>query len=177
MAHSGQKNVELQDRRRKVWYMRLRGMSLKEIAAAIRAEAGGTYSIATAGKDIEAVRQEWRAEQSASVDEWVNEQLAELELLREQAMAEWERSKLQTKSLKEESSAKDGEKTTITIEERLGDPRYLSVVQDCIEKRAKLLGLYKPEKRELLGPNGKPLVSLESLRAIQAAIAGDETES
>ena len=39
-----------------------------------------------------------------------------------------------------------------------GDPRFLKIALECVERRCKLLGLDAPEKHQHTGADGRPLV-------------------
>lgn len=145
--------IALQDRRRKVASMRCRGMSLQQIRESLAAE-GIKIDLAQISRDMKTNVEEWKREREASTDEWIARELSRLDVIEEQAWAEWERSKLNAESTKHESgSGPMGpvDKTVESSDGQCGDPRYLSIIQDCIEKRAKLLGLYKAEKHDLSG--------------------------
>jgi hypothetical protein len=51
-------------------------------------------------------------------------------------------------------------KARIETEELNGDPRYLAVILDCQQRRARLLGLDAPAKIEGSGPGGGPLIEV-----------------
>ena len=73
-----------------------------------------------------------------------------------EAYEAWEKSKNQkeTKSKKQSDAATSTIKKTevsIKTESNFGDDKYLKLVQWCIDKRCKLLGLDAPQKHELSG--------------------------
>ena len=89
-----------------------------------------------------------------------------------------------------ELSLQDKERSTVTTgpnggtsdmtENQSGNPRYLDIVLNCIEKRCKLLGLDAPTKIAPTDPTGKqayeppPTVSqlIERITALGKEIAG-----
>ena len=76
------------------------------------------------GYDLKQIRQQWRDEALLDYNAAIGRDLAVISEVEREAWAAWEGSK-----------GGDG----------LGDPRYLSAVGSCIERRIKLLGLDGPE--------------------------------
>lgn len=168
-ARRQQRTIEVEHRRHEIARLKLMKMNYREIVAALAA-VGIKASIATVSLDIKAMRQEWREARLAEVGDVIDADLAVLDTLQAEAMREWERSKTRAKSRRRERGNIPGgiyDKDIRTTEDRCGDPRYLQIVNDCMEKRAKLLGLYKPEKHEHAGPGGERLIPIEAIRALQ----------
>lgn len=158
-----------------------KGKSFREIRSeVIRRLNLETYSLKTVHSDIESLLKEWREQRLDDTD-----QAATLFLERNrqhylEAREEWERSRLdrfRTDTKKKgipingipDSGDQGGGpagskiKTILKEEKRIqelgeGDPRYMELMLKCEEQRAKLLGLYAPERRVLTGENGSPLV-------------------
>jgi len=119
-------------------------------------------------KDLLVIRREWQARKRETIDVYLNEILDVLDITHREAYAEWIRSKLdhtrkQQKAVTEPSKGKDNKKSKSTVrneaslmtEGQTGDPRYLQIVLQAIERKCKLLGLDAPTKLE--GPNGEAL--------------------
>lgn len=86
--------------------------------------------------DIADIKKRWRESEIQDFNEAVVEQLRRLDELEQAHWAAWERSFESSKS---------------------GEPAYLSGAIRCGEQRAKILGLYAPERKEVSGPNGAPI--------------------
>lgn len=95
---------------------------------------------------------EWRTQVGAAVDAKLQQELAKLDWLEAEAAAEYERSKRPIKktAVVTEATIIDGKdptpaqlaKTTDTTEGRLGDPRYLDIIDRCVDRRLRIFGLY-----------------------------------
>jgi hypothetical protein len=83
-------------------------------------------------------------------------ELERLDGIYSRALEAWHRGIGEKKKIVEEQSQKDGQKTRTETEDLNGDPRYLQVMLDCQGRRAKLLGLDAPEKKDITS-DGKPL--------------------
>lgn len=153
-----------------------KGKSFREIRSEVIQRLNlETYSLKTVHSDIESLLKEWREQRLDDTD-----QAATLFLERNrqhylEAREEWERSRLDrfrtdtkkkgvpTKGDSGTGSGGDRILTVLREEKRIhelgeGDPRYMELMLKCEEQRAKLLGLYAPERRVLTGENGSPLV-------------------
>lgn len=124
--------------------------------------------------DLVEIRKRWRASALVNYDEAMGKELARLDMVESQAWNAWDASKrtvrkTRTKTMpviQAESAGDDGPFTaqlvqtaefTEMLEESVGDPRYLAVILQCIEKRGNILGLNNPKKQagDLLGENAK----------------------
>lgn len=165
MARSTRVNVTMQDRRRQVAELYLRGKTQTEIAA----QVGMTG--ATISRDLKAIRQEWRASTLLDFDEAKNRELAKIDALEQTYWQAWHRSIGSHTSVKVEHgglASAEGEvgaeslqvvRRTENTEKLNGDPRYLSGVQDCITQRCKILGVYAAVRNEHTGANGGPIAT------------------
>jgi len=102
------------------------------------------------------------------------EELASIENLKREYWQAWERSlDEKTKTRTEQSTAPDrvdkkgnpikakgSAKATVEKEMMLGNPAYLAGIQWCISERAKILGLYAPNKIAPTTPDGKDSVGI-----------------
>ena len=101
--------------------------------------------------DLKVLRKRWLQSSVVNINEAKARELARVDHLECEYWEAWEKSKnpVKTKGRKKV----DGEtiETTVQAETGTGDPRYLSGVQWCINKRCELLGLDAPSKHEI-GP-------------------------
>jgi hypothetical protein len=101
--------------------------------------------------DLKVIQKRWSDQAVHSLSEAKLKELHNIDLIEREAWGEWERSKQdrQLRSAKKIRKAGETEErieTGIDTEGRLGDPRYLQVMNDCGERRVRLLGLDAPIK-------------------------------
>lgn len=111
------------------------------------------------GYDLKVLYSRWQAEQSRKIDEHIARALAEIDHLEREAWAAWDRSCQQSQKtvhVSEDDGKRDLTRETVEVADLYGDPRFLQVIERCIERRCKLLGLDAPEKKDLTS-GGKPL--------------------
>lgn len=120
----------------------LRGKTLREIAA----ELGG-LSHSTVRDDVERVKARWRESALVNVDEAMNRELARLDLVEAEYWKGWDRS---------------------FENDKPGDPSFLGGVLRCLAERARIFGLYAPEKSsvELRRPGLTPEQRTERIRVL-----------
>lgn len=94
----------------------------------------------TISRDMKEILAEWRESAIRDFDEARQIELNRLFKIEAELWAAWEKSKQDATSETEEIS-QAGKRTTKKKEGQTGDPRYLSLVFQCIDKRTKLLGL------------------------------------
>jgi predicted transcriptional regulator len=99
-------------------------------------------------------RAEMRSRREVETKEQVQLMIDELEEVKREAWKEWERSKLDAvevhqKRGRKSSKAPQSQETNQITKGRLGDPRYLTIIQNAIDAQAELLALYPPKQ----GPN------------------------
>ncbi len=87
-------------------------------------------SIRLVYRDLEQVRADWVARSRMLYADWIAEQLARLDNVEQQALESW----LET-----------------------GRHQLLRVAATCIKQRCDLLGLNKPQRVEISGPEGGPI--------------------
>ena len=58
---------------------------------------------------------------------------------------------------------------TMKTEGRIGDPRFLTVLDNCIERRCKILGIEAPKRLDLSSPEGQSIEVKHDLKKL-----GDE---
>lgn len=132
---------------------------MREIARRLKAERDYELSHQQIAKDVAVILKRWRETCVADLDDLRSAELVRIAAMEAEAWGAWERSKAmhENTSTEQTESAKDGRKTRAAIHkvQRDPDPRYLQIVQYCIEKRCKLLGLDAPAKFAATTPDGK----------------------
>lgn len=127
----------------------------------------------TVSKHLKAIRDEWKQQAQEDIGEVIKHDLRKLDAIESEALEQWERSKKDgQKKVAEGVSAapKTGKagkadddgasmpnKVKIETWGQCGDPRYLKIILDCQERRAKLLGMDKPTKVAPTDPDGNEL--------------------
>lgn len=112
----------------------------------------------TISRDIATIERQWHRETMRNYDAYKAKQLRELEEVKHEAWTAWNESRSKFHKIVSKTNggkrgkSKPGEITT-TVEERCGDPRFLSVVLDCIDKQSELAGL-KIQKLAMTDPSG-----------------------
>lgn len=122
----------------------LQSKTYRQIAQAVK--VGSTRTIHT---DVQAVLAFWKAKQYASIDQWVAQELEKIGRVEAEAWEAWARSQADAVSVTEKTGGKEGDTTSETRKGQVGDGRFLDIVLNCVERRAKLLGLNKPDRIEL----------------------------
>lgn len=170
-----------------------RGKSMRQIKAEVMRRLGlDAYSLRTVHNDVHVLLKEWRESRINDIDTAIELELVRIDDIICECWEQWERSKTDyTKTsdkvkgrppLAGKGKSKDGElgesdNKIGTVEREhvetkvvaLGDVSYLSEIRYQLIERRKLLGLYAPEKKEVL--NEYDLSSLtpeqrEALRTI-----------
>jgi predicted transcriptional regulator len=131
-------------RRNEITAMYLRGMKQMEIAEELGISQG------LVSRDLSIVQKEWLKERTADFDLLKQKELAKIDELEREAWAEYKRSKNQRSTTMTEkvqgTLMGDVQKARVTKKESLGDARYLGIVQWCIDRRVKILGMDAPTK-------------------------------
>lgn len=138
--------------------MYLRGYSQMAIAAEL------DISQSTVSRDIKHLFNEWLDAAAVNFDEAKARELARIDNLEVEAWQQYEASKEDfVRTVQERSGANLTEdqkgkvtKVRLTKEQRLGDVKYLNVIEWCINKRVEILALVV-KRHELTGQNGGPL--------------------
>lgn len=150
MPRQGPKRSPLQREADKVTIARmsLQGKSLQEIANFLELDRS------MVGRELKAIRSEWKVSSLRDFDESRGQQLAELKILKSELWQAWQESKAAKEStLKEQinslgSGTDEADKRTKIAtrqQSATGDAAYLSGVLACIKEESKLLGLYPEE--------------------------------
>lgn len=136
------------------------GMTQKEIADALGVDKATVY------RDLQRVDPLWREGQSDFIHAAKLDELARLDRLETAAWVAFEDSKQSLKSTYHGGMGRiaDG-KISVTSNQPVqfgvkeqgqnGDPRYLAVVEKCIERRCAILGLDAPKKIAPTDPSGE----------------------
>lgn len=149
MATPGRKNSKeaVARRRAVVADLYLKGYYQSEIARQTR------VSQQQISADIRHLMKEWQKSALTDYDEAMQQELARINKRETEAWDAWERSKTQFKKRTIKGKA-IGEGDTNLVEkseqteERNGDPRYLTIVENCSKQRCELLGLNKAPIKE-----------------------------
>lgn len=153
------KQKEMANRQAQIAKMYLEGKTQLEISVICKCSVG------TVNRDLQILQKNWVESASADISEMKARELAKLDRLEAQA---WE-SFFQSRKTTEKGSGKrrppqkpsdepkeshsEFKKDIITA----GDPRFLTIVADCIEKRCRIIGIDAPGKIELTGAAGGPI--------------------
>jgi transposase len=132
---SEREEFEITERQQKVARLYIQGKYQSQIADELKVDP------ATVSRDIQAIRENWRASALFDYSTAIGRELALLDAVEKEAWAEYLKSKEATVKDTRESIANVGVKVSVTKTTRTGDPRYLAIVMECSEKRAKLMGL------------------------------------
>ncbi|MBX3422230.1 MAG: hypothetical protein KF752_11805 [Pirellulaceae bacterium] len=95
--------------------------------------------IAAVNRCLNEARKAWLRRSTAKYQQHVATELARLDKVESEAWSAWRQSLRPSRS----KSTTSGEHSSITKRQdsQSGDPRFLAVIQKCVEQRAKLLGL------------------------------------
>lgn len=134
--------------RREIARLRRRGWSVPDIAEKLK------LTEMQVRKDLRRLREEWKKRAAVDVQAERQAMLDQLDDIMREAWAAWERSQEAKETTTEERTGlvetKDGTpaltKRTHRIEGQVGHPRFLEIIERCLERRAKLLGLDAPQK-------------------------------
>lgn len=121
----------------------LKGRLQAEIAADL------VLSLATVKRDLAKVRQGWLDSALRDFDALKAEQLAKIDAVEAEAWTMWARScerRVRTSTQEIEASRYPGCNKRTDDEQGAGEPRYLQIALQCVERRSKLLGLDAPQK-------------------------------
>lgn len=113
--------------------------------------------------DLQEIHKRWREASAHNINEAKQRELTRIDNLERAAWESFERSKetfVSTTNETESKGERDKDNKPIAskgrvskrTEERYGDPRFLMVVKECIDKRCKILGLDAPLKVEDVTP-------------------------
>lgn len=120
--------------------------------------------------DIQEIHRRWRESNLINISEAKQRELDRIDELERTYWTAWEKSCGDRKRTKQETSA-DGKKkedkgrirASVETEQMLGNPAYLAGIDNCVDKRCKILGLYAPQKVAPTDSEGNdlPIVALQ----------------
>lgn len=130
--------------------------------------------------DIKASMIDWKKENSALVDKYVELELRKLDKMERELWDSWERSKngkrkteIEGGSLKD-SSISGGQLKKRTIETGDGDPRYLDLLLKIYERRSKLLGYNAPANQDVVVETREENTEIQyDIKAVPSSILVD----
>lgn len=148
----------------------LRGYSYREIQKALnedlkKRDADYTISLAMVYYDLQQALIEWKRERFDNVDDYITQEIRKLDKMETEAWNAWETSKLGKERKKSRNSKKpnkvDAEVndpsyygyTEEATETSSGNPRFLDLLLNIQQRRAKLLGFDAPIKIDIPGVN------------------------
>lgn len=126
--------------------------------ADIAADLG--VSIATVKRDLAKIRQDWLESSLRDFDALKAEQLAKIDTIEAEAWGMWSRScerQVRTSNQEIEATRYPGRNTRTDDQQGIGEPRYLHIALQCVERRSKLLGLDSPQKIAQTDSHGQGL--------------------
>lgn len=154
--------------RREIARLYLQGMYQADIAERLG------LSQPTVSRDIQVLVAEWKVERVYDINEAKARELAKVDNLELEYWEAWHRSQQNAeKEVKKQRAIparkgvkeKDDKSPVILSQDiqkisegQTGDPRFLSGIQWCIERRCLILGVDAPKKTELTGKDGKDLI-------------------
>lgn len=158
--------LAIKSRRMRVAELCLKGhRTQRAIMAAYKASYGEPIGRGTVSRDLAAVREWWRQSAVEYIGQAIAEEIAKIDKVERSAWDAWERSirnheirkasKLAKPAVDEYGDEFDkvrSKRLTIQTDDEIGDPRYLAIVERCIERRCKLLGLDAPQRQEIVLP-------------------------
>ena len=152
---------QLMERRAQVAELYLQSHSMQAIGRMLGISSRTVY------QDVCWAREQWRTRSADAIAAHTQRELSKLDVVEVEAWKGWERScKLEvTKTAK--SGIRPGDQggafseDIVTKKGQAGDPRFLQIIEGCIESRRKILGLDAPVKStvELTGETLQELVT------------------
>lgn len=141
---------------------RIAELRLKEWTVPMIARELGV-SDATVTRELRSLTEEWREAAKEDIEAIKARELRKLDRIEAEATKAWERSLLDynrkvvsEKGGKPAAGEKAGKDRSATVEtgSQNGDPRFLRIILDCQERRAKILGTDAPTKVAPTDPTG-----------------------
>ena len=156
-AATERRQVEREQHRNLISDLYLRGNSFRAIQQEVKKAFGKALSMSTIHADVTALRNEWKEQRIALLDEATDLELKKLDAIEVEAWEAWQKSKSgerMTRTKKSSTPVTNAKNaTTITqpdetiTEERdsPGDPRFMAIIMKVSDQRSRLLGLYKQQ--------------------------------
>ena len=134
MKNRTNKHFAVEHRRRQIVSLYLQGISQATIAEQL------AISQSTISVDLKAIRKQWRESAIRDFDELRSIELEKLHLLECEAWSAWKRSQKPA-----QSAVVTGEgatqRSTKSMRNQVGDPRFMAIISQCIAQRRGLLAL------------------------------------
>lgn len=144
---------QLEEDRRFISEKFVQSYTLKEITSMLNdrnRDKKYTLTFQQVHYDIKLILQGWYEERTDLIDNYIELEIKKLNKIEQECWEAWEASKVSKSKSKindavidQQGNIRGGRVSERQIEESHGDPRYLDMIQTCIDKRLKLLGLYK----------------------------------
>lgn len=133
----------------------LKGYSYRDIAKRLcekLQEWNADYTIGwtQVHTDMKAMLIEWKRQRLDNIDQYVTQELQKLDRMEVEAWEAWEKSK-QEKETKSMRQTDNGTSKELRKEDMYGNPKYLDLLLNIQQRRAKLLGYDAPVKIDLTG--------------------------
>lgn len=133
--------------RREISRLYLQGMYQTDIAAKLG------LSQSTVSRDIQVLIEEWKIERVYDINEAKARELAKVDNLELEYWEAWHRSQENAEKEIKKAKGAGGKASNQEIQKitegQTGDPRFLSGIQWCIERRCLILGVDAPKKTKL----------------------------
>lgn len=154
-AAAERKQIDKELHRSAISELYLRGNSFRAIQQKIKDTFGRSLSLKTIHDDVTLIRNEWKEQRIALLDEATDLELKKLDAIEVEAWEAWQKSKsgermTRTKksstpvtSAKNATTITQSDETTIEERDSPGDPRFMAIIMKVSDQRARLLGLYK----------------------------------
>jgi hypothetical protein len=142
----------------------VKGYTYRQIADSVNAnirERGLTYTISfqQVHKDVKELLISWKKERFDLIDDYVTSELKKLDRMEQELWAAWEASKDGKRRTKIEGGSIEGGNISggklkeRNLETTHGNPRYMDLLLDVQQRRAKLLGYDAPTKIDIHKPD------------------------
>jgi DNA-binding transcriptional regulator LsrR (DeoR family) len=131
--------LHVAERRVKVAELYLHQKTQSEIAQIVGVNQG------TVSTDLKAIQKQWRESAIVDLNEAKRRELERIDQVERAAWDSYERSLNPVIVMIERSESRNQAKRETQETTQAGDPRFLSIIQKCIEQRIKLLGLQEPD--------------------------------
>jgi hypothetical protein len=158
------------NRRARVASFKVQGLSIRNIILAlvkdkcINPDTGKPWQVATVQADLKHLEAIWQATALRDITQVKADELAKLDELEREAWLAWRRGIGRKQVRTTKIGGKDGTEISLKTETLNGDPRYLAIVLDCQQRRARMFGLDAPTKIAETDADGNDLT--DDARAI-----------
>ena len=153
MAAPKRTAIQIERDRRDIADLYLQGWTQHRIAEKLTGKDGREYVISRAmvAYDLGKIENAWRTSALIDLNDARARELAKVDHLERVYWDAWLRSCEDAETLRQEGSGEAPSKIVKTSRGQAGDPRFLTGVQWCIERRCKIIGVDAPSKSELRG--------------------------